>query len=110
MPTLVIEITHPLAKLVSNSLLGPSPSKLVIANQLVLRLSFGPLFVATLYFTISCPVLVACTSGVSARRPIMEMRASWEEGVVLKARVAGRAKRALRRANILLAVVKKKEA
>lgn len=40
----------------------------------------------------------------------MEMRASWEEGVVLKARVAGRAKRALRRANILLAVVKKKEA
>ena len=48
---------------------GPSGRKLVTLNQLVFWLSLGPLFVPTAYFRISCPVLVACSSGVSANRP-----------------------------------------
>lgn len=45
--------------------------KLVTLNQLVFWLSLGPLLVPMAYLRISFPVLVACNSGVSARRPMM---------------------------------------
>jgi hypothetical protein len=87
--------TYPLSKLEIKSLCGPSGKKLTTLNQLVFWLSLGPLFVPTAYFKISCPVLVACNSGVSARRPIMVIFAKEERVVeVENARaVVGRARR-----------------
>jgi hypothetical protein len=63
-------ITYPFSKLATKSLCGPSGAKLVTLKKLVLWLSLGPLFVAIAYLRISRPVLVACSSGVAARRPI----------------------------------------
>jgi hypothetical protein len=63
------------------SLCGPSGKKLVTLNQLVFWLSLGPLFVPTAYFRISCPVLVACNSGVSAKRPIIVIFAKEDRAV-----------------------------
>jgi len=79
--------THPFGKLVKMSRYAPSGAKLATFHQLVRRFSFGPLFVATAYFTNSRPVLVACTSGVAARWPMMLILAKEERvEVVLKAR------------------------
>jgi hypothetical protein len=53
------------------SLNGPSGKKLVTLKKLDFWLSRGPEFVATAYLRISFPVLVACSSGVSANLPTM---------------------------------------
>lgn len=80
------------------SLCGPSGKKLVTRNQLVFWLSPRPLFVPTAYFKISCPVLVACSSGVSARRPTIVIFAKEARGVeVAKVRERGVVRRARRR-------------
>jgi hypothetical protein len=73
--------TYPLSRLAMKSLCGPSGKKLVTLNQLVFWLSLGPLFVPTAYFRISCPVLVACNSGVSAKRPIIVIFANEDRAV-----------------------------
>jgi hypothetical protein len=73
--------TYPLSRLAMKSLCGPSGKKLVTLNQLVFWLSLGPLFVPTAYFRISCPVLVACNSGVSAKRPIIVIFAKEDRAV-----------------------------
>jgi hypothetical protein len=73
------------------SLCGPSGKKLVTRNQLVFWLSLGPEFVPTAYLKISCPVEVAWSSGVSARRPMMVIFANEERPLdVLNARVEAR--------------------
>jgi len=72
-------------------LYGPSSKNAVMLKKFDFWLSFGPEFVATAYWTISRPVLVAVTSGVSARRPTMVNLAKvldWEAGVVENARRA----------------------
>ena len=80
-------LTYPLSKLDMKSLCGPSGKKLVIRNQFVFWLSRGPLLVPTAYLNTSCPVLVACSSGVSARRPMMVIFANEDRGAeVEKAR------------------------
>lgn len=87
------------------SLWGPSGKKLTILKKLVFWLSFGPLLVATAYFRISCPVLVACSSGVSAKRPMIVIFAKLLRAeLVEKARTAGIAREVRRRkADILVA-------
>jgi hypothetical protein len=77
------------------SLCGPSGKKLVTRNQFVFWLSRGPLLVPTAYLKISCPVLVACSSGVSARRPMIVILANEDRGAeVEKARaLVGRTRR-----------------
>ncbi len=66
---------------------GPS-AKLVTRNHEVWRLSRGPELLATAYLMISRPELVGTSSGVSARLPMMEMRAMERGDEVLKARAA----------------------
>jgi hypothetical protein len=87
--------TYPFSRLEIKSLCGPSGKKLVTLNQLVFWLSLGPLFVPTAYLKISCPVLVACSSGVSANRPMIVIFANEDLPVeVEKARaLIGRARR-----------------
>ena len=78
------------------SLCGPSGRKLVTRNQLVFWLSLGPLFVPTAYLRISCPVLVACSSGASARRPMRVSFANedcWLVEVNVRAEKVGRVRR-----------------
>lgn len=79
--------TYPLGRLSKKSFRGPS-AKLVTRNQLVWRLSLGPVLLATAYLRISRPLLVGWISGVSARLPIMEMRATDRGEEVLKERAA----------------------
>jgi hypothetical protein len=62
------------------SLWGPSGKKLTTRNQDVFWLSRGPELVPTAYRKISWPVDVACSSGVSARRPMMVILAKEERG------------------------------
>lgn len=90
--------THPLGRLRRKSRRGPS-AKLVTRNQLVWRLSLGPLLLATAYLRISRPLLVGCSSGVSARLPTMEMRATERGAEVVKARRAVAAPVARRKRN-----------
>ena len=85
------------------SLCGPSGRKLVIRNQLVFWFSRGPLLVATLYLRISCPVLVACSSGVSPSRPINVSFANEEARLLVeKARAVVGRERRRRKLDILL--------
>lgn len=86
-----------------NSLCGPSGMKLATLKKLAFLLSFGPLSVTTVYFKISAPELVACSSGTSARRPIIvifanELRAEEVE----KARAAAGARIERRRKDDML--------
>lgn len=88
------------------SLIGPSGMKLATLKKLAFLLSFGPLSVTTVYLKSSCPELVACNSGVSARRPIIvifanELRAEEVE----KARAAAGARMERRRKEDILRVV-----
>ena len=80
------------------SLVGPSPTKLVTLNQLVLRsLALPCVSTASGYLITSVPVDVDCISGSAPSRPIRLIRASWEDGLVEKARrVAKRVERARR--------------
>ena len=79
-------MTYPFGKLRRWSLCGPSCWKLETRNQLVWRLSLGPYDVPTTYFTTSCPVDVACSSGSAPRRPVMIRRATERAGDELKER------------------------
>lgn len=79
-------MTYPFGKLRRWSLCGPSCWKLETRNQLVWRLSLGPYDVPTTYFTTSCPVEVACSSGSAPRRPVMIRRATERAGDELKER------------------------
>jgi hypothetical protein len=94
---------YPLGRLWRKSRRGPGFSKLVTRNQLVWRFSRGPELLATAYLMISRPVLVAWSSGVSARLPTMVMRATPRAGVELKLRAAmrGTATERRRKADIL---------
>lgn len=97
-------MSHPLGKLKSRSLPGPSV-KLATLNQLVALSPFsflGPLLTPRAYRTISRPVDVGVSSGWSARRPMSCMRASEWAGEVEKARAPLRARGAERAANILM--------
>ncbi len=80
--------TYPLGMLVMKSRRGPSRAKETTRNQLACRLSLGPELLATEYLMISPPLLVGCSSGVSARLPMMLMRAMPRGDDVLKARRA----------------------
>lgn len=79
--------TYPLGRVRRKSLRGPS-AKLVTRNQEVWRLSLGPELLATAYLMISRPDWVGTTSGVSARLPMMEMRAMARGDEVVKERLA----------------------
>src|SRR5580658_3653098 len=94
--------THPFGSDVKISLYEPAGAKLATFHQLVCLFSFGPLLVAIAYLTNSCPVLVACTSGVAARWPMMLILANEaRDAEVLKARREG-VRGTRRRANILI--------
>lgn len=83
--------THPLGKLNSRSLCGPSSKKLATRNQLTPLSPFaslGPELTPSAYRTISLPLAVGNSSGVSARRPISCIFARGRGAVVEKARAA----------------------
>lgn len=99
-------IPHPLGKLRSRSLPGPS-LKLATLNQLVALSPFsflGPPLTPRAYRTISRPVDVGVSSGWSARRPMSCIRASEWAGEVEKARAPLRTRGAERAANIVMDV------
>jgi hypothetical protein len=100
-------IPHPLGKLRSRSLPGPSLTKLATLNQLVALSPFsflGPPLTPRAYRTISRPVDVGVSSGWSARRPMSCIRASEWAGEVEKARAPLRTRGAERAANIVMDV------
>ena len=95
---------YPLGKLNSRSLDGPS-MKLATLNQLTGLLpfsSFGPLLTPKENLEMSRPVDVGDSSGWSARRPIICIRASERGADVEKARTAEAARGSVRKACILL--------
>jgi len=81
------QATYPLARPSIKSFRGPS-EKLVMRNQLVWRLSLGPVLLAMAYLRSSRPELVEWTSGVSARLPTMEILARDRGDEVLNERAA----------------------
>lgn len=83
-------VTHPLGRVSRKSRSLPSAKQLTL-NQLVTRSLRGPELLATAYLSISRPVLVARSSGVSARLPMIWTRAMPRAEVELKERTAGRA-------------------
>jgi hypothetical protein len=98
------KMSHPLGKLKSRSLPGPS-LKLATLNQLVGLSPFsllGPALTPIAYRTISRPVDVGVSSGWSARRPMSCIRASEWAGEVEKARAPLRTRGTERAANIVM--------
>lgn len=99
-------LTHPLGKLVSKSLCGPS-TKLARLNQLTFLFPFSslvPLLTPSEYLITSRPVEVGLIEGVSARRPISCIFARERGVLVLKARAAARGQAEERSANIAAVV------
>jgi hypothetical protein len=87
------------------SLCGPSGRKLVTRKKLVFCLSFGPVLVATAYFRISFPVLVAWSSGWLASLPrTVNLAKDFPEADVENSRAVGRARLMKREAFILATV------
>lgn len=86
------------------SLCGPSGVKLVTLKKLVFLLSPLPESVATPYFKISRPVLVACNSGCAVKRPTIVIFANELRfaALVEKRRALGRALAVRRARNDIL--------